>query len=126
MKVKDLSIGDWVNVFNVPKQIEGIRIFKNGDEIVYYDGDNGNFIKSVTPIPLTKEILQKNGFDGDVYLWNNIGDEKTLEYYPFEHRLSLWYGEGKSQEILFKYHCFSVHELQHALKLWGIKKEIVL
>ena len=67
MKVEDLMIGDWVNVFDVPKQIEGIRTFKNGDEMVYYDEDNGNFIKSVTPIPLTEEILEKNGWKKQIW-----------------------------------------------------------
>jgi len=126
MKLENLMVGDWVNVYDIPKQIEGIRKFWNGDEVVYYDGDNGNFIENVTPIPLTSEILEKNGFEGVVYLWINVGDEKVLEYYPFEHRLSLYYTEEKSQELLFRCQCFSVHEFQHALKLCRIKKEIVL
>ena len=79
MKVEDLMVGDWVNVFDVPKQIEGIRKFKNGDEIVYYDGDNGNFITSVTPIPITPEYLEKNGFS------SKPNKEHTYDYYVYEN-----------------------------------------
>ena len=70
MKAEDLMIGDLVNVFDVPKQIEGIRTFKNGDEMVYYDGDNGNFIKNVTPILLTEEILEKSSWKKQIW-WRN-------------------------------------------------------
>lgn len=63
MKINELVIGDWINVLGTPKQIEGIRKFRNGDGIVYYDGDNENFIENVTPIPLTNDILEKTGFE---------------------------------------------------------------
>ena len=99
MKKEDLMIGDWVNI-----QIE------KDDEPIYsqveqlweceIDADFQTDYENVYPIELTEEILHKNGFNGDGYLWFNAGNEKTLEYYPFEHRLSLWYGKGKNQEIL--------------------------
>lgn len=141
MNINDLMIGDWVNLnFDVdyktgksiyaPAQITGIN--KNGtiDVNCTYDKSesmqDGWDLKLIEPIPLTKDILHKNGFCGEVYLWISAGDEKILEYYPFEHRLSLWHSEEKNQEILFKCHCFYVHELQHALKLCRIEKEIVV
>ena len=134
MKTTDLMIGDWVNVFDTPKQIEGVRKFPNGDEIVYYDGDNGNFIKAVTPIPLTREILEKNG-------WKIAGTSKK-KYYWHEGILfclpmcEFEYSNGRNVSLdkLFSDDFFDtinmrllfVHELQHALKLCGIEKEIVL
>lgn len=141
MKVKDLMIGDLVNLnFDVdyktgksiyaPVQVTGINKDGTIDVNFIYDKSESMQdrwdLKLIEPIPLTKEILYKNGFDGDVYLWINADDEKILEYYPFEHRLSLWYSEEKNQEILFKCHCFYVHEFQHALKMCGIEKEIAL
>ena len=138
MKVKDLMIGDlvihlmigdWVIRKSVPEEPMCVCDIKASAGIVYLDQDGCGVtekIENIEPISLTKEILYKNGFEGDVYLWINVGDEKTLEYYPFEHRLSLWYGKEKNQEILFKCHCFYVHEFQHALKMCGIEKEIVL
>ena len=129
MKAADLMIGDLVIRKDVPEEPMHVYDIKTSAGVVYLDQDGRGVtekFENIEPIPLTKEILEKNGFEGDVYLWINVGDEKTLEYYPFEHRLILWYEEGKNQEILFKCHCFYVHEFQHALKLCGIKKEIVL
>lgn len=139
MKAEDLMIGDLVyysyanhfvtRVIDVCCHGEEpfIRCKRNEKDGLYKQGQLEDFHAGILrPIILTEEILKKNGFYGDVYLWINAGDGKTLEYYPFKHRLSLWYGEEKNQEILFKCHCFYVHELQHALKLCGIEKEIIL
>ena len=115
MKPTDLMIGDWVMIKDYPMKAMPKQMSPE-----YYTRS----LVEIEPIPLTKEILEKNGFEGNVYLWIDAGDEKTLVYYPFEHRLTLEYGD--KLEILFKCHCFSVHELQHALKLCGIEKEIVL
>lgn len=124
-----LQIGDWVNVFGTPKQIEGVRKFRNGDEIVYYDGDNGNFIENVAPIPLTKEILLKNGFEDfagggciikepeddeePIYIWNGNDSIYVVDYCSLN-------------KYTYIKECKYVHEFQHELKSCGIKKEIVL
>ncbi len=129
MNAKDLMIGDWVIRRGVPEEYMRLYDMKASAGIAYLDQDGRGIaekFENIESIPLTKEILYKNGFEGDICLWINVGDDKILEYYPFECRLSLWYGEGKNQEILFKCQCFSVHEFQHALKMCGIEKEIVL
>lgn len=127
MKAEELMIGDWVHCItdNTIVQIEEMFI----DEMYgwcYKYGGKLNVLEDIEPIPLTKEILHKNSFYGDVYLWIDAGDEKILEYYPFERRISLYYNEEKSQELLFRCQCFHVHEFQHALKLCKIEKEIIL
>lgn len=131
IKVTELMINDWVSINGSNYKVKDIK--KNGVIKLYEDTQwgereielNSDYLELfVEPIPLTKEILEKNGFDGDVYSWLDAGNEKTLVYYPFEHRLTLEYGD--KCELLFKCQCFSVHELQHALKLCGIEKEIVL
>ena len=133
LRVTELMINDWVCINGSNYQVQDLK--KKGVVKLYITTEYGihelefntDYLEEeMQPIPLTKEILERNGFDGEVYLWIDAGDEKTLEYYSFEHRLSLWYEGGKSQELLFKCQCFSVHELQHALKLCGIEKEIVL
>lgn len=123
MKASDLQVGDLVYIFENPKKIEGIRIFKNGDEIVYYDGDNGNFIENVTPIPLTTEILEKNGFEKDRDYGYFIGQSNSGYYIYFNNNhLSIQAGYDA---IEFAW-CEYVHELQHVLKSCEIDKEIVI
>lgn len=142
MKTEELMIGDFVNfhleIFST--DYEGIETVH--DEVLEIgkvsalnsignvwvidsEGEEHQVTKyEIEPIPLTKEVLEKNGFIGKVYLWIDVGDEKTLIYYPFEHRLTLQY--RNKCEILFRCQCFSVHEFQHALKLCGIEKEIMV
>lgn len=147
MKAKELMVGDYVfwNWVTHKVDFDGAVITDKGYEVnrriikVSSVNETGVTFKSpkdgsqiyvkeedLSLIPLTKKILHKNGFIGEVYLWIDAGNEKVLEYYPFEYRLSLYYTEEKSQELLFRCQCFSVHEFQHALELYGIKKEIVL
>ena len=87
------------------------------------------------PIPLTPEILEKNGFeiidnmypfptfrcdDRENYLCITIGfpeGNKTRRKYPFI--------EIYGKDIYVDYLIINfVHQLQHALKLCGIEKEI--
>lgn len=121
MNAKILMPGDLVMAFGQVTEVWMLDASHEDEKdqfINYLDA------REFEPIPLTKDILEKIGFSGDVYLWIDVDNEKTLVYYPFEHRLTLEYGD--KIEILFKCHCFSVHELQHALKLCGIEKEIAL
>ena len=93
MNTKDLMIGDLVNLnFDVdyktgksiyaPAQVTGINKDRTIDVNFIYDKSESMQyrwdLKLIEPIPLTKEILYKNGFDGDVYLWINADNEKIL------------------------------------------------
>lgn len=82
------------------------------DELDWQDGDDFSWIE---PIPLTAEILEKNGF---------VQDDESWWYKDF--RIVLSSSKGVSlvcgRQIKFCY----VHELQHALRLCGIEKTIEL
>ena len=150
MDSKSLMIGDWVYMPNdegvlTPMQIESFYF-----DALFADGCE-HYAEDCSPIPLTAEILEKNGFaieerEGDI----------TFPYFAFiiendEYRVEItWYDShdvyepntGKylrsapevwNIEILSKcgnYDCgknkIFVHELQRALRLCGIDKEIVL
>ena len=81
-------------------------------------------IDNLKPIPLTDEIFEKNEF----YYENNVG--YVLEYYNYEIIYDTWEHELrilKDREQILKIKTFDkmcVHELQHALRLCGINKEI--
>lgn len=125
LNAKDLMVGDWVSLskgnWSENRQVELIDIEMIAESVYF-----------AAPITLTPGILEKNGFGniGDntyqleekpCWFWvdffnHQYGceyDTSTYEYEDDEHRLKL-------------YGIPSVHELQHALRLCGIEKEIEL
>lgn len=146
MKAKELMIGDWVRIDEPDKyagatgQIQSLMYHQEDDAAyfnVFIQGKFGYVSRDVCsddirPIPLTTEILEKNGF-------GNIGDDTyQLEEKPywfwvdfFNHQYGCEYDtstyEYEDDEHRLKlYGIPSVHELQHALRLCGIEKEIEL
>ena len=109
MNAKDLMIGDFISYHDKPYGILGIKSNTEGDYTIKVDCGGLCWwipVKDVQPIPLTQEILEKNG-------WIKTDD-------PFFR----FGGVGKEERVT-KYIQY-VHELQHALRLCGIDKEIVL
>ena len=110
MKANELMIGDWVNFGSFVRQVI---------QSDYYQDVNGDCVlDGVKPVPLTAELLKKNGFVvepeycfGEPLQYCEIVDGSWI-YISGEN-----YVEGKLEYV---------HELQHALKLCGIEKEIVL
>ena len=129
---KDLMIGDWVLQceLNIPVKVQSI-ICHYGESIYFYH-ETREYISNVSklePIPLTPEILEENGILYEkASFYYIIKDDKDLEctYYIQQMLQGCWaigVDIGAYDCSVFariKY----VHELQHALKLCGIDKEI--
>lgn len=140
MKIEELSIGDWVVAklakwdYDSPEETEPMRIrcIDNSDrKRAYTDLEFGGgqystsaHIEDLRPIPLTPEILEKNGclhtaenrtlcdwFDGRI----------TVRKYNNREWYELFVGSNQ-----MKFKLMFVHQLQHALRLAGIEKEIEL
>lgn len=86
-----------------------------------------DYIANFEPIPLTPEILEKNGWDTSPYSILKVCNDKWLEFYHHERRLRLWWkgidewqNHAEVQEVCFQCNCTYVHELQHALRLCGL------
>lgn len=151
MKAKDLMIGDIVQLSNnaplPPKYVSVHAIKYNHNftdsyllDIVFCDSGVIQFnysLRSVEPIPLTPEILEKNSDGGFFYhdcpIIGYNGKRSTCHigraslYVEWE-RISMKpyieiHGLG---DTFYKNFVAGVHELQHALKLCGINKEIVV
>jgi hypothetical protein len=128
MKLCELMIGDWVYVEKVGKPVRvesvGYTAFVGYEHFQEIEGS----IIGIRPIELSKEIFEKNGyhFNGLYYTKSDWPDITTgLEDNEFEIGKAEIYGKGDIDfgfTICVKY----VHELQHALKLCGIEKEIIL
>ena len=126
MNATELMIGDWVIVRRPSNLFEKLRVksvIGNGTiEAKTRDGLVVFGELAVDPIPLTGEILEKNGFakkldtDGLHYRFTLIGGYTWFSV-RYVRSVFQWLGP-----LDFKY----VHELQHALRLSGIEKEIVL
>ena len=136
MKAEDLMIGDWVDVYHElpdesgfykPLQVTGLHQNNGicfGDSIIESPwNDPEEFEEEIKPIPLTEEILEKNGFlvdsNGIFYLKENLkfGLIKDIDY-------GYWFAYRSNNEYICT--CDFVHELQHLLKLCKIEKEIKL
>lgn len=128
MKPEELMIGDYVMFNKDVYKIEEISK-KGWAHIIYNDGSecrvalsSDYILDDITPIPLTPEILEKNGFE----LQRDKSELGILDTYWLGSKLGAFrihrLNNGDYQFGLAK--IMNVHELQHALRLCGIDKEI--
>lgn len=141
MKATDLMIDDWVIRRGVPEEPMRLYDMKASSGIAYLDQDGRGIaekFENIEPIPITPEILEKNGC-----VCVEVGDNGHGTPQKFRNRYEKW--ECRTQWHTF--HIFSdritrlysmnahsfhiggmqyVHELQHALQLCKIENEIVL
>lgn len=145
MKASELSIGDWVKVLNYYwdgspyiGQVDGI-VKKHGTYYLQFVDAFSADIDRCEPIPLTPEILQKNGFELKeedethttyVSVWNGNAIisfaffKETM--YDVDTVLQCEFGFDGGLDRLHHCHTQYVHQLQHALRLCGFEKEIEL
>ena len=125
MEANELMIGDWV----IGSSGEPFKIGIIDPDFLYWN--------EVQPIPITSEIFEKNGFikqglDGWEYIHP---DDSTFSYIGYR---ILWRTDYDNHLFIKKYKGSGtsatlqisginyVHQLQHALRLCGIEKEIIL
>lgn len=154
MKANELMTGDWVNIYVFPNenpQIEDLFPTRIGTimtplpsensgehiECIFKAKDGGigcaaRPVETCLPIPLTAEILEKNG-------WKDISDHTLkgcetfklhYEQKGFDYYITIKlrdYFKLESYDDRFytlcemEFGCRFVHELQHALRLCGLK-----
>ena len=137
MKANELMIGDWVIFGDEPLKVQ--HIYNNGyDDIVaeiVEDGTNeyGEYeeIKDVpvvycSPIPLTAEILEKNGWERDIDKEWEYNNSHILPHYCYQWekrnvKIEMYAGlEGFTISLIIGCRFYAVHELQHVLRLYGL------
>jgi hypothetical protein len=102
----------------------------DGDTIYVDFVDFGFMLGDVRPISLTPEILEKNGFENKSrqtikYIVSAEFSSIYISYW--NRRLSIMKTDDyrkKHNRNRIHIDCNYVHELQHALRLCGIEKEI--
>lgn len=146
MKATDLMIGDWVLISVLdcnpfPSKVTSINYnsYQGKNYVDWIDTEDKEEIGmyAVQPIPITPEILEKNGFnkpqdagDGTLICGMTIGQYKltfqsvfALPIFTIENVVD---NDNNHTCLVLKDEIYNVHELQHALRLCGIDKEIVL
>lgn len=128
MKVTDLMIGDLIFINNTPHKIQAIDSIDAeilADDNLYYVGeDRYRSEDKIEGIPITPEILEKNGFVFDCDFWtianpryNNV---RMVRYCSIdEDATDAFLGHWAFDE---NYAIDFVHELQHALRLCGLNE----
>lgn len=133
MKTSEIMLGDYFNVHpsNLPIKVAAVHKGKVGyharkDRLAWVRAD------LLRPIPLTPEILEKNGFiqcephGYDLYVKDKKGaglyrifwQGESLNYYLEIDTYAYPFGEFGNVNIKY------VHQLQHALRLCRIDKTI--
>lgn len=130
MRIEELSVGDWISDKNgIIVQVRGIECWSDG-YVVNVRTKAGTItnltVEGVLPIPLLPKILEENGFvkNGKYDEWN-IGtwDTPDLIGVSLERPSIIVKHLGTS---IFLDQAKYVHQLQHALRLAGVEKEIEL
>lgn len=134
LKICDLSVGDWVEYEGLHYPITFVGYGEGGDGslVNLIRPDLSCFtckISDIHPIPITPEVLEKNGFEsttnpnvftlthGELQLYvSKEFDGWYMSFVNFRERLCIL------QVIRRGY----IHQLQHALRLAGVEKEINL
>ena len=142
MEAKYFMVGDYVlNNEGIAFRVAQVNDACYGEHTSDLMLENGEEYKEVDAIEITAEILEKNGFD--IAILNNkepeaylrmgyLDDDGEMEDVAYDiiidHHKTYWEltiinnDKGCRIDININY----VHELQHALRLCGIDKEIVL
>ena len=134
IKISELSIGDWVRYDRGTDvvQIMGIYVRNNQECVVmsdsYYPDGVIGFVEHIKPIPLTPEILEKNGFEKKNYdngkmwdwWWDNVLVRKFADEDIYRFIVVFNSKHYTTMMVVGKH----THQLQHALRLAGIEKEI--
>ena len=144
ISVSDLSVGDWFQARMVKWDYEDLDITPpmriadiSSDEVMLQLGSVKHyaFVEDLQPIPITAEVLEKNGFVdngvGQHYLKCGNGVTVRVGRSPLFHDGCWLVATDKQVDETITTTCVlfnakQLHELQRAMRLAKVGKEIVL
>lgn len=126
MKAEDLMVGDFVLFKNKIVCVKGVFAY-----MITIKDNSMIGQEDLSPIPITPEILEKNGFKyNKKYNAYKIilKDGEDLIYYIGQKSLYLFISHNNEHDWDEELHVYmeNVHEMQHALRLMKINKKIEL
>ena len=121
MKANEIQIGDYV--FHKDKVVK-VDILTSAKPFIGVIDEHGSYTaleKDIEPIPITTEILEKNGIvytgGGNIFEWKNKNEPGTIECIENkspEHYISIEIHNYKLEPMTITGNFSYVHELQHA------------
>lgn len=124
MKRESLMIGDWAQYDGECSRVD--KVSSDGETRVVIETRNHIricecFIQDLDPIPLTAEILEKNGFEkSERYeVWRIIRDDYELRVAPWRVAV-IFLEDGADKEEYSLPRPKYVHEYQRALRCFGL------
>ena len=134
LKISDLSVGDWVRYRD--REWEVCSIYQFTEEVGLFRKDSQicESIEDIESIPITAEILEKNGWRviekelfGDEYEYDGeerVWDDENCTIEICEARQGIFWYSWRSEYYMWRLEY--VHQLQHLVRLAGVEKEINL
>lgn len=126
LKINDLSVGDWVEWMGERCKVDLPLLNTVFPHVKIYPAYTS---ATLQPIPITPEILERNGVKKTKYVGNlgyvfyQCDDFSALRVIGFNWwRITV---RNECREV-FKCYIHHVHQLQRAMRLAGIEKEIIL
>lgn len=117
----ELMIGDWIETLNQNKEVCRVQVNDIQEKQVsfyymkyYYLGAS---YENIHPIPLTEEMLEKNGFE----FWDSsyFNDIVSITFFSTGIYFMCHVYKGEVCDVIER-HINYVHELQHLLRLCGL------
>lgn len=119
MKANELQIGDWVSYKNHVGLVSSLTT--NGVCVDFNNSFVGADDSEITPILLTEEILEANGFYKGSYVGGYLHRDFVFRVYPVNSDFSATsFVQEDSPIYETVFYCCYVHELQHALRLCSL------
>ena len=150
LKISDLSVGDWVSFDTAYLTVEGddiatafvkklqqsarIKSILGDQELIFAEveteDDFGTIylkMEHIRPIPITAEILERNGLvkNGEYNEWST-GNWDDIPFIGISLSRPSMRIKNLGTDIFLNNKVVYVHDLQHALRLAGVHKEINL
>ena len=134
MKPTDLMLEDWVlwknRYVQIVRTCSVVYSFGHRDVWLAHCNDDNNVechdMSKISPIPLTPEILEKNGWERDIDKEWKYNNSHILPHYCYQWekrnvKIEMYAGlEGFTISLIIGRRFYAVHELQHALRLCGL------
>ena len=119
-------IGDWVGRVFDDKRIDYRQVdwIRTGEIGMRYQKVWA--IGCIEPIPLTAEILEKDGWERDIDKEWKYNNSHILPHYCYQWekrnvKIEMYSGlEGFTISLIIGRRFYAVHELQHVLRLYGL------